>query len=385
MQHFINASKSPPENNLAISQTHVWETSVRQENNPEWAGFLLRVRNGQLGSEEDEQFFKKRLLDTLPTLEKATFKKEALYIYSSWRETIPVLKEYLDSMPLEPIARCKHRIETRHRGGKNHLGKGDAILSPAVYLCRGSMVMLLTNISVSEKLYNGSIGTVVDIVYELCDTPSSDETALPLFVVVDFPGFQIKTGKQPWHPQHPTWIPIIPAIALCQKRCCSQTQIPLIVCKSLTVHKAQGMSIGLGNPFKKIVFTFSRFAYETHGLIMVALTRAVNATDIAFGNIPSVIEMKQIGKGPSYENDKKFIENLRVQSVATADMIKQKLSVLVPSTPTWQAGYEYLCGWYDGLHRQSSHVNYLIFLSLVIKFLLDINFLELQYTERSTR
>ena len=117
------------------------------------------------------------------------------------------------------------------------------------------------------------------------------------------------------------------------------------------------MSIGLGNPFKKIVFTFSRFAYETHGLIMVALTRAVNATDIAFGNIPSVIEMKQIGKGPSYENDKKFIENLRVQSVATADMIKQKLSVLVPSTPTWQAGYEYLCGWYDGLHRQSSHVN----------------------------
>ena len=50
-----------------------------------------------------------------------------------------------------------------------------------------------------------------------------------------------------------TYIPIIPLTIKCEKRYCTVTSIPLRLCKALTIHKSQRMSVGPGNPFESVI------------------------------------------------------------------------------------------------------------------------------------
>ena len=45
-------------------------------------------------------------------------------------------------------------------------------------------------------------------------------------------------------------IPIIPIFIRCEKKWCTVISIPLRVYKASTIHKAQGIIIGPGNPIK---------------------------------------------------------------------------------------------------------------------------------------
>ena len=66
----------------------------------------------------------------------------------------------------------------------------------------------------------------------------------------------------------------------CEKRCCTVTSIPLRVCKALSVHKLQGMSVGPEHPFQSAVIYLSERRERTNpGSELVAISRD---TDISF-------------------------------------------------------------------------------------------------------
>ena len=77
-------------------------------------------------------------------------------------------------------------------------------------LCEGALVCLEgVNINPNAGLYVGSIGRVVEIVYDEQHTvgPNGDKTKmshLPSYIVVDFPNFKPPQGLSVWDEENPT-------------------------------------------------------------------------------------------------------------------------------------------------------------------------------------
>jgi hypothetical protein len=72
-----------------------------------------------------------------------------------------------------------------------------------------------------------------------------------------------------------TCIPIEPVTLRCKKKCCSVTTVPLHVCKAITIHKAQGISIGQGHLWEGVVIALPEaMDRKMPALELVALSRA---------------------------------------------------------------------------------------------------------------
>ena len=123
--------------------------------------------------------------------------------------------------------------------------------TPQLTLC-WAKVMLLNIFIVEHKIMNESVGTVKDICfrYPEGDRKSGDDM---VYVVVDFTDCTIP-DHQKLIPNKPrTWVPIPMVQRRCERKCCSMKTIPLQICKSLSIHKSQGMTVGEGKQFKKVV------------------------------------------------------------------------------------------------------------------------------------
>ncbi len=74
-------------------------------------------------------------------------------------------------------------------------------------VCVGARVAISNvNILPEVELYNGAIGTVIEIIYQGKPVRPNDKEHihLPDYVVVDFPKFKLPTGILPWDELHKT-------------------------------------------------------------------------------------------------------------------------------------------------------------------------------------
>ena len=107
-----------------------------------------------------------------------------------------------------------------------------------------------------------------------------------MYVVVDFPELKIPEHQKLIPNKPKTWIPIPLFTRRCKKKCCSITTIPLMICKSLSIHKSQGMTVGHGKQFTKVVvhLPVRVGGNKCLGLELVAVSRAVELNNFAVGN-----------------------------------------------------------------------------------------------------
>lgn len=137
-------------------------------------------------------------------------------------------------------------------------------LEPAIRLAEGAKVMLRSNLWVAAGLTNGSLGTVVGLLYPP-DSPGPN--TLPAAVCVKFPGYQ----GPAWNPQQPQVVPV-PAITarwMEGTRLFTRTQIPVNLAFAVTIHKSQGWT----RPTISVDIGTKEFAL---GLTFVALSRATS-------------------------------------------------------------------------------------------------------------
>ena len=149
-------------------------------------------------------------------------------------------------------------------------------LLPLLYLCRDSKVMLVVNLKADWGLYNGAVGTVVDIVYKDGRRPTDDPAPLPEVVLVRFPGYRGPSYIN----EDPTVVPIVPVSRSTECTCrCKRLQVPLRLAWGTTIHKCQGMTVGAGEAFRYVVVHPGDHGFEARnpGALFVALSRAKSA------------------------------------------------------------------------------------------------------------
>ena len=121
----------------------------------------------------------------------ARMDEQGLYVFPThhleWHRNKTKLLE-CKRQPTHPVAKIKAVNNGRH-AVKADSNKAGGFL-PLLYLCRDSKVILVVNLKVDWGLYNGALGTVVNIVYKDGRRPAEDPAPVPVVVLVRFPGYR---------------------------------------------------------------------------------------------------------------------------------------------------------------------------------------------------
>ena len=151
-----------------------------------------------------------------------------------------------------PVARIVSQT-TRGKGRVNHFDE-ERGLQNVLYLARKCRVEIRgRNIRPDWGLFNGSMGTIEDIVYLKGEKPA---THFPAYVLVDFP---LYCGPI-IDPSRPTCVPITTTEIECQYQCCRRKQIPLGLAFGKTLHTMQGANVGKAKPGQaKNAFEYGMF------------------------------------------------------------------------------------------------------------------------------
>ena len=155
---------------------------VLRQDNPEFLNILSRMRTGTL-QRKDVDIILSRCIDKFSKDERNSF-NDAIHLVPQWKMAHPIVFKYLCNMNT-PLAKITAKLQSMRNDGVNHCVK-ESSLPLRLALCVGAKVLLLSNFVVEYKIMNGSIGTVVDIVYKDKAGPR-DAKALPAYVTVHFP------------------------------------------------------------------------------------------------------------------------------------------------------------------------------------------------------
>jgi hypothetical protein len=272
----------------------------------------------------------------------------ALNISPTWKMCDAHVLKMLLRVPIRPCCISRANFQPSTTGGRDHSRTKQCGLPDCVAFRIGDRVLLLQNFAVPLKLVNGAVGRVAEIVYAERDGPRADSAAQPLYVVVDFEGrVQAPPGEQPWCTARPNLIPIPVFEQRCEKRCCSKFQIPLVHAGSVSIHKCQGMSIGWGEVWRRIVVAWGGSkAQRSPGSHVTSTTRAKTPDDMAMsdndGAGPQMDDVMNTGRGKPYTDRKADVKRLRAAAAKTTVWLDAWVTKGPPDhTPTnFDAGYK---------------------------------------------
>ena len=226
--------------------------------------FIMRMRDGQCTTEDYDRIL-------MPMFDRWT----AFNGTAEWEHANRIMlrnedaKQYNEKRMLnlgEPIVRID-AINNKRGISSNKAARAKG-LSNYLHLSRGARVLLCRNQIVKYGLANGTLGTVVDIIYEDRNDPS--QYILPLAVMVKLEDYN---GPSPFDDNI---IPFSPMDVIIETTSGSaigkRTQIPLALAWGMTIHKAQGKTMN-----KLVVILENCKRMET---VLVALSRVRQADDM---------------------------------------------------------------------------------------------------------
>jgi len=153
----------------------------------------------------------------------------------------------------------------------------------------------------------------------------------------------------------PTCVPVPVVMDQCEKKCCSVKTIPLRVCIAISIHKSQGMTIGPGEVFEKVVVYLPEDQREqSPGLELVAFSRAKGPDCLAVGNNSNnltIMSIQKIGTSEKNKLRRKFQKKLKDLSVtsqaATVEAIKKLDPIEMDTGKTFKGGCKFLLDWFN--------------------------------------
>ena len=229
--------------------------------------------------------------------------------------------EYLRGFEHVIHAPCSFPTKTWHvqsAKGK-HLGSAGCI-PREFYGSVGCLVKLTANLhnpwGSRAGLFNGAMGTIVDILYESGKNPNSGgRDGVPGVVLVDFPHYR---GPALFS-RRPTVVPIFPVSRRCDKECCSRCGIPLLVQKATTGHSFQGSTVGEGCTIERIMIDPGDHVTEARwaNLLYVMVTRAKRLQDLAFLTKLDATLLMKVAKTDTCIRQRQEIQRIRRLASAT--------------------------------------------------------------------
>jgi hypothetical protein len=342
-----------PPPNSGVNSTVVILDEVLRQTDPVFKKLLEDMREGKMDDNDCDIIFQ-RMLANMGEEERDTFVVDALHLVPTWKQANEINIRYLQTELNTPIARFAADLSTTRGDGKNCC-ISECNFPLRSLLCKGAKVMLLNNFIVEYKLMNGSVGTVQEICFRHANGYGDQDDKMK-YVVVEFPDSTIPEHRKLIAGKPSTWVPIPLVQRRCERKCCSITALPLQICKSLSIHKSQGMTVGQGKQFKKVVVHLpTGQRNNVPGLELVAISRAMAIEDFAIGNEKVEITKQallKIGRSKAYASRKEFLEGLRAKAATDQAREKQYISGLDPEIDehydlaSYERGCDFLLQWY---------------------------------------
>lgn len=200
-----------------------------------------KTRNSGTGkiTKEDYNILKTRFTTSVSPEERLKF-HNVMHLYPTKLKVNNFNKAKLeaikntDSGSRIPVARipAKHNSKLASEGTENEAG-----LLPTLHLAIQASVMLRANLWTEQGLVNGSMGKVIDIVYDPDATPGYDA---PAVLICQFDSY-----KGPYLNDELKTVPIIPILSSWDKfsQNCTRLQFPVTLSYSATIFKSQGLTL----------------------------------------------------------------------------------------------------------------------------------------------
>ncbi|EJK61395.1 hypothetical protein THAOC_18129 [Thalassiosira oceanica] len=322
---------NPPENDETENTVVVMEDVIRQDSTQQhFKDALAHMREGNM-EKRDVDLLISRCLFKLPEEERKQFEDGALHLVQG----LFILQDETEGTVAESSLPTKNA------------------------LCVGVRVMLLHNFLVEHGLMNGAVGYVRAIRYEHKDGPNheTDNGLQNAYYVVEFPDSSLPDSLvEGFDSKH---VPIPFLTQRCEKKCCSVTALPLRVCRALTIHKSQGMTVGREvvevdgvtrnkHPFQNVIVYMRRkdSKHKTPGSELVAFSRVTKLEYLAIGNSCDTIDctmLYNIGKSNAYDKRRNFLSSLKQKALTTQQLTKHNISLLdTDEVKTYEGGCKFL-------------------------------------------
>ena len=265
---------------------------------------LLRLRNCQV-TESDWKYLMTR---TPANVSNVSSFDNALHLFP----TVEAVAEY-NANKLHACGQPVAVIKAVHTGANASKASADDAggLYPVVCLARGARVMLSSNLWVEMGLVNGAMGSIQAICYHEGGAPPD----LPVAVTVLFDrytGPTLSDGTVPIAPIRHSWST--------SGTHCSRLQLPLKLAWSVTVHKAQGLTLD------KVTIDIGKREFSA-GLTFVAVSRVRHISDLLFNPPFPFQRLKNLWKG------------CRIQERKNEEIRLQRLEAITLRTLTSQSGF----------------------------------------------
>ena len=156
---------------------------------------------------------------------------------------------------------------------------------------------------------------------------------------------------------HPVTCVPVPVIKdRCEKNCCSIATVPLRVCKAVTTHKSQGMTVGPGHVWERLVITLPRknSRNKTCGSELVAFSRVTDLQHLAIADhegVPNTLQhYYKIGKGLAATKKHEFLHELHQHSLQSVSTMKTEIAALDTVHNSFHEGCAFLLNWHRTHH-----------------------------------
>ncbi|KAK3911536.1 ATP-dependent DNA helicase [Frankliniella fusca] len=270
-------------------------TQCHRQKDRAFQGLLDRISMG-LANIEDYSVLQQRFESNVTVDEVKKFDK-AIRLFSTKEDVAKhnkkTLKELTDDAGnLVPVA----IIPAKHNGNGAKYGSEDKAngLPSELIMGRGARIMLKRNLWTKKGLVNGTMGTLVDILY---DEDNEPPFGTPRILMCQFDNYK-GPGIGPNN-----LVPIGPVVSSWKSShgSCSRQQFPVVLSYACTIHKSQGLSLD------QAVISIGKREFSL-GLTYVALSRVRSfegllLKDFGFDRLDSLRKRSELTDRRAFEEE----------------------------------------------------------------------------------